>query len=629
MRSAAVLSAMLGVGMMLAGHSVLAAISYGDSSKTENDANMAAITSCKITYTAKRKSLAVILNDLSKISGIDLRAGDNRYDWRVRDRKMSIFVKDMPLSNLMNSISRVTKLTWRENDKHNPPIYNLYMKAKTLQEAIDSAHREEELLEEKRSQKREAAVDDLSKLGGLSDEEMAKLRATDPWGYVLASTGVAKSLGYFLGQAPCVRDAFAGGQQLTMSPLSLSLEAQQALLNAMQSMWRLSSVTGGGSKYPGIEGKIPLPEDISSKLAQMTITINSNLGLGDMAADPMLGNLSIGYPINLTDIDGNIYAGSDSVGLQLMDSSSSVAKAIGSAVAGALDGNAVTSDIYSNGLQAELSPSELRVPDFGEAIVEHPDDPALSVNVSLKAKNDEEPPKTFEDFLAAIGESTSFSIVSDNFVNRTTLTVPENMELSKLLKGISVAYRYNWWRSNNLIELIDRFWIKKLLLQIPNAWLEEWRQNFKDNGTLFIDDLAQIADLTEQQFDANIKEDQILGQFSLSNAYAVYKEPLRFYAKLDVSQREGLFSEKGLDIRQLTEYQQRTAEKIITQAKPLFFNEHGIDLSFIGTWEPYGNQISYSISVVNTYDQSPTGIYWRIVTPAYAEPEKESEKKRH
>ena len=63
----------------------------------------------KITYTARHKSLKVILADLSKTTGVTLKCGYNNNDWQVRDRKMNIFAKDQPLAALMNSIARVMK----------------------------------------------------------------------------------------------------------------------------------------------------------------------------------------------------------------------------------------------------------------------------------------------------------------------------------------------------------------------------------------------------------------------------------------------------------------------------------------------------------------------------------------
>ncbi len=54
----------------------------------------------KVIYEARRKTVSSILSDLSKMTGVTLMAGYNNEDWQVRDRRMNIFAKDVPLSNL-------------------------------------------------------------------------------------------------------------------------------------------------------------------------------------------------------------------------------------------------------------------------------------------------------------------------------------------------------------------------------------------------------------------------------------------------------------------------------------------------------------------------------------------------
>jgi hypothetical protein len=97
-------------------------------SVSDTDARLAQ----KITYEAKRKTVQAILADLTKLTGVKLHAGYGNSDWQVRDRKMNIFAKDIPLSNLMNSIARVMKFRWSVNHEVDPCTYRLYMDRRTL-----------------------------------------------------------------------------------------------------------------------------------------------------------------------------------------------------------------------------------------------------------------------------------------------------------------------------------------------------------------------------------------------------------------------------------------------------------------------------------------------------------------
>ena len=73
----------------------------------------------KITYEAKLKRTADH-RDLSEMTGVKLVAGARESDWPVRSRKMNIFVKDVPLYELMDSIARVMKFRWSRYDDAKP-----------------------------------------------------------------------------------------------------------------------------------------------------------------------------------------------------------------------------------------------------------------------------------------------------------------------------------------------------------------------------------------------------------------------------------------------------------------------------------------------------------------------------
>ncbi|MDO8682834.1 MAG: hypothetical protein Q7N50_05065 [Armatimonadota bacterium] len=68
------------------------------------------------------------------MSGVTRRAGASVQDWQVRDRKMNIFAKDLPLLSLMNSMARVMRFTWSKNAKVDPPIYRFYTDRRKISE---------------------------------------------------------------------------------------------------------------------------------------------------------------------------------------------------------------------------------------------------------------------------------------------------------------------------------------------------------------------------------------------------------------------------------------------------------------------------------------------------------------
>jgi hypothetical protein len=575
----------------------------------------------KVTYAAERKSLAVIMEDVSRLTGTRLRAGSDCYDWRVRDRKMSVFVKDVPLADLMGSIARVMKLRWaKDKDQSSEPTYLLYMDLKTLREALAQAHGEEERIRAERSHKRAAEVNALSDLGRLTDEEKAKLRESDPWGYVLASSGVAGSLGTFLGMSAQIRSMLASGQNGRFRLADMSPDAQRALLDAIRALWQLNSQLGQYARCPGFDGKVPLPKDLADHLGGMALEVNGMVASQgeDVASRALLGDIRIGYDSVFTGTDGNPYAADDFVSLDLYDRDSSYAKGIGNLAANALEGGPSIDEQLSSGAGISVKPSEMLPGDI-EPSVAHEDDPALDVKVVLKAKEDAKAPNSYTGVLASVSKSTAFSVISDDFGNQIALHFPDQWRLRPLLDAISM-YGYNWWKYDSRLEFRDRRWAKKLLLLIPDQWLDQWRNRFVKDRTLFIDDLSAIAKLTDSQFEYNLAPDPVLGQAQLADIYRGYRDPLKLYAELDGSQRKALFSEAGVPARSLRADQWRVIERIVAGVRPSVLETYGQDnLSFVATWEAKGVRVSYTIGAVRTDDRTPVGIVWPISTPEYME----------
>jgi hypothetical protein len=101
---------------------------------TQNDGTDARLAK-KLTYSTPMKTVSAILEDLTKSTGIIFRSGYNSKDWQVRDRKMTISVRDVPLSQLMNSMSRVMKFKWERSGAEGEWAYRLYMDRRTLLDA--------------------------------------------------------------------------------------------------------------------------------------------------------------------------------------------------------------------------------------------------------------------------------------------------------------------------------------------------------------------------------------------------------------------------------------------------------------------------------------------------------------
>ena len=135
----------------------------------------------KVTYQAARKTVSAILAELTKQTGVTLKAGINGQDWQVRDRKMNVFVKDVPLGDLMKSIARVMKFLWASGGKGDKRTYRLFMDRKTLLDAESLRMSDQERRDKEMADKRAKTLKDLANTDQLSPADLAKLKKDRPF----------------------------------------------------------------------------------------------------------------------------------------------------------------------------------------------------------------------------------------------------------------------------------------------------------------------------------------------------------------------------------------------------------------------------------------------------------------
>ena len=177
-------------------------------------------TSQHVTYDAKRKMVVSILADLSKMTGVTLKAGYNDDDWQVRDRRMNIFVKDVPLSDLMNSIARVMKFQWSKREDGDVVSYRLYMDRKVVLGAECKRLAEEERIRQRQARARERLLSGLEEAATMSDGELERLKDASPYVYSLVKGEGSHLLD--LCKRSGVREAWLSGEEWTGNYLDLA-----------------------------------------------------------------------------------------------------------------------------------------------------------------------------------------------------------------------------------------------------------------------------------------------------------------------------------------------------------------------------------------------------------------------
>lgn len=552
----------------------------------------------KVTYKAVKKTVSAIIDDLTKSTKVTIRAGRNSSDWQVRDRKMSINAKDVPLNELMNSIARVMKFKWEIGGKPGAYSYRLFMDRKTLLDAEAQRVRQEQKIEQEKARRRQDGLMQYAKLGNLTPAEKAKLRTENPFMYFIANSGMGNSMGSFFAESPGALEAISSGQQFQVKGSALSPAAQTGLLTTMQQMMDMESRFSGGKSNRS------LPADLASNMNTVEIRINHNMEMmqGFPQANMFLGEMEFRYK------GGHME-------LPMMDPDSAMTKLIGKALLQCEETgrsmDEVMKDIVPEFLAAIRAETTATV--GGEALIEHADDPALSKKIKLKDAG-----RSLLEVEMALAEASGYAVVSDYFGgwNMPMGETPAGeMELKEVLQKISDTFTYNWDKRGSVLEFRDRNWFKKRAAQIPEAWLEEWRQALETAGTLDIDDLAEIASLSQEQMSANFMGDGVLDHV-IGTVYS-WRELLRLYGSLNSDQRSLLYTQAGLPLRILSQDQWTQAQKL-AQGRRRDSAELGRSQSLVATRKEEDKILRYEFTLLDEAKSKVSS--WEVTTPRYVAP---------
>ncbi len=553
----------------------------------------------KVNYEAKQKTVAEILSDLSRETGVTMNAGQNSKDWESRDVKMIIFAKDLSLRELMNSMARVMKFRWVREGKPGEYTYRFYMSGRTKMEAEARRLREEQNARDRSIEKRKKALDSYLAAATISEEDLEKLKTQNPFLYAVSKANILQPLSGLLARTPGAINALTTGQRLTVPISTLPQEAQSLALQAVQNLRRFESKLSGRERLS--------PEELAGNMDRAAIHINRYIeDIQDIrGADMLLGMIQI-------DIEGQ------NVNIPLIDPESAIAKLFGKAVIASDEQNKPfqeMSELFGSEIR-KIFEDEFNKLEGGEPEPEHPDEPALHEKFEFKPQS-----SSFAEVLAELAKVTRLSIVSDSYHGLVLGMLPAKtgeLELKEILDSIAQGYGCNWEKRGSVLEFRDKKWYQKRAALIPQAWIQTWCDTLKKTGTLEISDLAQIAGLTPEQVRMNLIPDNVLSRANLIGIYFANRDILRLYGTLSEEQRITLFSAQGLDLYTLTPEQWQLAEKLISSRNASYLLVQDLPITIRGQAERLGKQFKYSFTFAA---EGLDPITLSFLSPLYIEPE--------
>jgi hypothetical protein len=270
--------------------------------------------------------------------------------------------------------------------------------------------------------------------------------------------------------------------------------------------------------------------------------------------------------------------------------------------------------------------------------IEHEDDPVLQLKVKLEMKEKAPSEHMWRKFATqqqAIADASRFNIVSDSFsflTGNTDLSSGE-VKLQDLLDRFSEGYSCNWGRNGTTLEFRNRDWFRKRSAQLPDEWIERWRQMLLKNGTLTLDQFAQLATLSFEQWEESIFTDPVLdccGEVGNGGWNVIHNQALLgLYLRLGHDQCDMLFSADGLRLAALAPDQQQAAADMLGYRYKAFFDMldnylngggEGMVIKASSVNEKDGRTAYEFVAT----DQNGGRAEWRVGMPIYEAPKKET-----
>jgi hypothetical protein len=551
----------------------------------------------KITYQVKLRPVANVTADLCKLTGIRFLAGHDDGDWRVREDCMTIMARDIPVSSLMASIAHVMKFSWSRRGKAPDWTYRLVEDSKAIAEAKRRLAESRQRGDEQRKRNWE----NLTSASMMTPKELEKIREDQPQIYICAKSGALRPLMEFFQQSPSVREAWLAGEELKISASWLQPGAREALLQALRANLLLESKMNSSADNL---------EDINSQKSELdgdsqSLVLNISQARSYFPVPPLY-----------------VYGKKLNTGFYFRNNDSKLENIRQQALLKSYD-EQVPYQTVMEGMRdrlREIQKKERPVyvySDTQEPLLEHPADPAMAEKLKRKVED-----KVVTDMVASLADASSFAIVTDNFRGRTNSKFDKDTEIGKTLDSLSIRFRYNWNKTGRIIELWNLNWYDERDGRLSQAWLETFRRKFRETGTLDIDDLAQLASLTDKQIQRNLSRDRVLRH--AVRAVCDRRDYLKMCGSFTPAQHTLIFSEQGLSFANLTPEQQESILKIVSGQSVSFLES--LDLAAIGARvrcarEVDGKRFVYTLKASTDFGDIPGQVRFR--TPVYVEPPKE------
>ncbi len=526
----------------------------------------------KITLDFNHVKLEDLVNGLGKYSGVTIKAGTNERDWKVREQRLTIHVKEMPVGTVLDKITSLLGFYLSREGKDKEWSYVIWQDKKSRDLEAEMLNAEKEAEAQRIAKQRQAGIDlakealDMSPADALAQKDKNPLLAY--LGGTKAGRGCAQFLSSFDTNFPTEYDLMMRGNRAFLPLSALPSGMQQALTDA----------TSGGlaGAFKGMAGGDMSPYQMVMTPATDILDSSAGNAVPDIMNMGMMVMTGL-LPGQKPDVNGWLGGGNILTLFPLTDGDTPLGKFAGQTLLDADKGadlgalNKKMADAMSDPAQlqsmlAHDSPTEKKLPT----------DPDLTREVEIKDLKDAiKPGMTAEErlgiMMAEASRATGYPVLMESFKKPRPVDLfvhPGKQQVYKLLIGLEKA-GYTWIKDDDkTIRVRPVDWAFRRSCEIAESYFKEFDAIMDKHGYHTMEDVAQImAGLSEDQIRTQLSDDwfRLMSLGRLVQDAAVEREMLRTYASLSPGAKEALVTEEGLPFAQMTDDQWSHISDIVAE----------------------------------------------------------------
>jgi hypothetical protein len=517
----------------------------------------------KVALQAKGVSFDDFCRELAKQSGIRIEAGRG-----VADEKVTAFVKERPLRQIMRQVSHLFGYTWLRSGLPSPSgggagarsyRYELAqdLKSQLLEEELRNRDRNEALIAMDQQMQALRPYLDLSPeqirskaetTATPEEKERLQKAATFGWG----------PLQMYFRLAPEEMLALRSEQPLVYSsqpeakdrPLPAELRLPiLGVFSADHRIWRQGESRGFGPIQ-----SVPAGAEQYEPKALPEVNANVSLRLSRHELGQIALMISSGFGVQ-----GGAMSRGDDIAIGV---SPSVASPNNAKANAPLKGDPALQPLVSWRPESSCRHGV----DYPRAYRYSRPDVAAERQQQFEAAAKEErdpPPVTIADTLASIHRASGIDILSDHYTRlypAGTVSV-ERTRLFDALSRVADTMRYRWRREDGMLLFRSAGFFNDKLKEVPNRLLERWAASVREHGRMTLDDLVEIAGLRDAQLDSKLIAEGAVRCYGIKGWDLArnrgLRPHLRFLATFTSEQRRQALSQAGLLFRQMNAAQQQ------------------------------------------------------------------------